>query len=72
MFYSSLRTQLYIPLQTIKVQEDYHRSLTAIPLLEQPDTEIILDLVTQPRGRPQGGHQLAIRICTSKPGEVKI
>lgn len=47
--------QVHIPLQSILRHWHFDWLLTEIPLLEQPDTEIILDpVLVQPRGRPQG------------------
>ena len=45
--------QIHIPLQSIHGHWHFDRLHTAVPLLEQPDTEIILHpVLVQPRGRP--------------------
>ena len=47
--------QVHIPLQSRHGHWHFDQIVTGFPLLELPDTVIILDLVlAQPRGRPQG------------------
>lgn len=51
---SICQQHVHIPLQSIHGHWHLDRLFTEIPLLEQPDTEIILDpVLVQPRGRPQ-------------------
>ena len=61
--------QVHIPLQSIHGHRHFDRILTAIPLLEQPDTEIILDpLLVQPRGLPQGALNRGVRPAQASRG----
>ena len=71
--HSILQQQVHSPLQSIHGHWHFDRLLTAIPLLEQPDTEIILDpLLVQPRGQPQGALNRGVGPAQTSRGRSQV